>query len=218
MTGQRDVLGLYRDSPLVTRAHVRVRWATCPFPAVAAGVPEAGRILEVGCGHGLLSLHLALTSGAREVHGIDVDDRKLDAARAAATRGGVGATFAPADGARLPDGPWDAIVIVDVMYLLEGPAQRALLASCAAALAPGGALVVKEMAPVPRWKAAWNVAQETAAVKLLGITAGDRLTFLPPAELAAAMAGAGLDVRERPLHRGYPHPHHLLVGRRPPRP
>jgi 2-polyprenyl-3-methyl-5-hydroxy-6-metoxy-1,4-benzoquinol methylase len=218
VNGSRRVLALYRDSPLATRAHVRLRWSTCPFPAVAAAVPGAGRILEVGCGHGLLSLHLALTSGAREVHGIDVDEAKLDAARAAATRGDLAATFAPADGGRLPGGPWEGIAIVDVLYLLDGPAQRELLASCAGALAPGGTLVVKEMAPEPRWKAAWNGAQETLAVKLLGITAGDELTFLTPAELAAARAGAGLDVRERPLHRGYPHPHHLLVGRRTPAP
>lgn len=211
----RRAPSLYQDSPLSTRAHVRIRWATCPFLAVAAEVPHAGRILEVGCGHGLLSLHLALTSSARTVHGIDVDDDKLDAARAAATRGDVNATFAPTVGGELPEGPWDGIAIVDVLYLLDADSQRALLASCAERLAPGGALVVKEMAPVPRRKAAWNRAQETAAVKLLGITEGNALTFLPPVELAEAMGGAGLDVRERPLHRHYPHPHHLLVGRRP---
>lgn len=211
----RSPLSLYADSPLLTRVHVRVRWATCPFPAVAAEVPEEGRILEVGCGHGLLSVYLALTSPGRHVLGIDVDEDKLDAARAADTRGDLDCTFEVAEGDRIPDGPWDGIAIVDVLYLLPADAQRALLATCAAGLAPGGRLVVKEMAPVPRWKAAWNTAQEVAAVKLLGITAGSELTFLTPAELGAAMAGAGLDVRERPLHKGYPHPHHLLVGRKP---
>jgi len=181
---------------------------------VAAEVPERGRILEVGCGHGLLSLHLALGSRHREVHGIDVDEDKLDAARAATVRGDLATTFDTASGADVPDGPWDAIAIVDVLYLLDAAAQRALLATCAGELARGGVLVVKEMAPVPRWKAAWNAAQEAAAVKVLGITEGSELTFLPPAELAAAMDGAGLGVTERPLHRHYPHPHHLLVGRR----
>lgn len=212
---RRQVLSLYEDSTLATRAHVRVRWATCPFEAVAAEVPASGRILEVGCGHGLLSLLLAVTSAARDVHGIDVDEDKLDAARAAAVRADVTASFEAVHGGELPDGPWDGIAIVDVLYLLDADAQRALLVSCAERLAPGGSLVVKEMAPVPRWKAAWNHAQEVAAVKLLGITEGSQLTFLTPAELAAAMTGAGLTVRERPLHRHYPHPHHLLVGRRP---
>ena len=30
--------------------------------------------------------------------------------------------------------------------------------------------------------------------------------------MAAAMDDGGVTVRDRPIHRGYPHPHHLLVG------
>lgn len=208
------LLSLYAGAPVAARAHVWARWATCPFRAVAAEVPVAGRVLEVGCGHGLLSLYLALTSPQREVHGVDVDDDKLRAGRTAAAAGGLDATFDRMEGDRLPDGPWDAIAIVDVLYLLTAADQIGLLGSCAAALGAGGVLVVKEMAPVPRWKAAWNRVQETAAVRVLGITEGDDLTFLAPAELASTMAAAGLTVRDRPLHRHYPHPHHLVVGRR----
>lgn len=211
----RRLLSLYRPAPAVARVHVRVRWATCPFRAVAAQVPEGGRILEVGCGHGLLSNYLALGAAARRVTGIDVDEGKLGVARAAAAEGGLDCTFEAVEGAALPDGPFEAIVIVDVLYLLAAGDQAALLRSCADRLAPGGVLVVKEMSPAPRWKARWNVVQETAAVKLLGITAGEELTLLPPAELGGAMAAGGLTVRDRPVHRGYPHPHHLLVGQRP---
>ncbi|HEV3498189.1 MAG TPA: class I SAM-dependent methyltransferase, partial [Actinomycetes bacterium] len=184
MSGAAGVLSLYRDAPLSVRAHVRVRWATCPFRAVAAELPESGSVLEVGCGHGLLSLHLALASADRKVTGIDVDRDKLDAATAAADRAGLAATFEAVEGAALPEGPWDGIAIVDVLYLLSAGDQRSLLRACAERLAPGGVLVVKEMAPVPRWKARWNVVQETASVRILGITAGERLTFLPPADLA----------------------------------
>ncbi|MGI8809968.1 MAG: class I SAM-dependent methyltransferase [Acidimicrobiales bacterium] len=211
----KRLLPLYRGAPALDRAHVGVRWVSCPFPAVAAQLPASGRILEVGCGHGLLSLYMALGSSERSITGIDVDEDKLAAARAAATGAGLDASFEVAAGAELPEGPWDGIAIVDVLYLLSAGDQRALLRSCAGALAPGGALVVKEMALVPRWKARWNTLQETASVKILGITEGEELTFLPPADLAAAMIAGGLTVRDRPVHRGYPHPHHLLVGRKP---
>ncbi len=211
----RRLLSLYSEAPLPVRAHVRIRWATCPFRAVAAELPGAGAVLEVGCGHGLLSLALALDNPELRVTGVDVDEHKLDAARAAAARADLPAGFEAVEGAALPDGPWDGIAIVDVLYLLDADDQRALLRSYAERLPPGGVLAVKEMAPVPRWKATWNLLQETASVKILGITEGEQLTFLPPAELAGAMAAGGLSVRDRPLHRGYPHPHHLLVGRKP---
>lgn len=211
----RRLQALYAGAPVTTRAHVAVRWATCPFPAIAAQIPLAGRVLEVGCGHGLLSLYLALTAPELAVHGIDVDDAKLAQAQEAATRAALACSFERVKADHLPEGPWDAIAIVDVLYLLPAADQVGLLARCAEALAPGGTLVVKEMALSPRWKAGWNSAQETAAVRILRITEGSELTFLPPAELAATMAGAGLEVHHRPLHRGYLHPHHLLVGRRP---
>ena len=192
----------------------------------------------MGCGHGLLSNYLALESADREVLGIDVDVPKIAAATEAARRGGHAARcrFEVTAPGELPDGPWDCpdggwdcpgggwdcagggwdcIAIVDVLYLLPADVQRDLLRSCADRLAPGGALVVKEMAPAPRWKAAWNRGQETLAVRLLGITEGDGgFTFVPPDELAAWMAEDGLVAEHRPLHRGYPHPHHLVVGRK----
>ncbi len=212
----RAVLALYRDAPLAVRAHVRVRWATCPLQAVAAAIPAAGRVLEVGCGHGLLANYLALephTGGTapRQVHGIDIDGPKIEAAR----RAGVasGASFSDTEPGLLPDGPWDAVAIVDVLYLLAEAEQRNLLRAGAATLAPGGVLVVKEMSPAPRWKATWNKVQETVAVRLLGITeGGGGFTFLPPEVLAAWMAADGLSVHHRGLHKGYPHPHHLVVG------
>jgi len=210
---RRRVVGLYRGAPLTARAHVTLRWATCPFPAVAAQLPRTGRILEVGCGHGLLSLYLALTSADRQVVGIDVDEDKLAVARAAAA--GLPVSFGVVTGAELPAGPWAGIAIVDVLYLLAADDQRSLLRACAKLLSPGGVLAVKEMALMPRWKATWNRLQETTSVKVLGITEGEELTFLAPADMAAAMAEGGMTVRDRPIHRGYPHPHHLLVGTKP---
>jgi 2-polyprenyl-3-methyl-5-hydroxy-6-metoxy-1,4-benzoquinol methylase len=212
-------LARYAEEPLGTRLHTRVRWRSCPFEAVAEAVPTTGRILEIGCGHGLFSTYLALSEpGGRTVVGTDVDGDKIQAARRAAERI-PNLRFAPAEPGELPEGTWDAICIVDVLYLIDRDGERGLLHAAAERLDPGGVLVVKEMATEPAWKFRWMAAQERLSVQVLRITTGHDLTFVPPDELAAWMEEAGLvDVAHRRLDRGHLHPHHLVTARKPPVP
>jgi 2-polyprenyl-3-methyl-5-hydroxy-6-metoxy-1,4-benzoquinol methylase len=208
----REALALYDGAPLAARVHVRIRWATCPLPAVAALVPRRGRILDVGCGHGLFSAYLALDSADRDVHGVDIDAAKIDVARGAARRSNDVFTADAAPSGQLPVGPWNAITIVDVLYLLDANAQRELLTTCRSLLAPDGVLVVKEMGSTPRWKARWTLLQETMSVRVLRITEGVSLTFVPPETIGSWLRDLGLEVRSERLDRGRLHPHHVLIG------
>lgn len=181
-------------------------------------MPRQGRVLEVGCGHGLLSLFLALSGPARHVHGVDLDHDKVGAALVAAGRlapEDAEVSFSTVDQGWVPAEPADAIVIADVLYLLTPDDQRRLLVGCAACLGPEGVLVIKEVAPDPRWKFRWNQVQETLSTRVLGITAGGvGLHFVPPATMARWLGEEGFAVESRPVDRGYPWPHHLLVARR----
>jgi 2-polyprenyl-3-methyl-5-hydroxy-6-metoxy-1,4-benzoquinol methylase len=213
----RVALRAYRAAPLGDRVHVVVRWLTCPFPLIVDALPTEGRVLEVGCGHGLFSAYLALRQTRLQVHGVDIDEEKIAVAAGSALTAGRRLDFAVAISGSVPAGPWDAVVLVDVLYLLDEAAQRALLESCAAVLAPGGVLVVKDMATTPRWKARWNATQEALSVRVLKITAGSpEFGFVDPDERARWLVAAGLrNVRARRLDRGRVHPHHLLVGEAP---
>ncbi len=181
-------------------------------------MPRQGQILEVGCGHGLLSLFLALSSADRQVHGVDLDHAKVDAALEAAGRLGpdeARVSFSTVAQGWLPTELVEAIVIADVLYLLTPDDQFRLLVACAACLGPEGILVVKEVAPEPRWKFRWNQVQETLSTRVLGITAGGGgLHFVPPATMAGWLRDEHLAVESRAVDRGYPWPHHLLVARR----
>jgi 2-polyprenyl-3-methyl-5-hydroxy-6-metoxy-1,4-benzoquinol methylase len=210
----RRLLAHYEDPR--TRWPLTVRWATAPLPAVAAQVPRTGRILDVGCGLGLLDLHLADESPARVVHGVDVDGRKTTAAADAAAAVGLGGrvTFATVGPGWEPCGTWDAVVVVDMLYLLGRPAGHALVRALAGAVEPGGRLVVKEMATRPRWKHAWNLTQERLA-RAGRLTVGSSIDPLEPQELVPDLERLGFRTRLVDLSRGYVHPHQLLVADRP---
>lgn len=218
----RLALDAYADAgvPRGDRLHVAVRWWTCPFPAVERVVPLHGDVLEIGCGHGLLSLYLAACSPHRRVLGVDIDVDKIALASRAAdalrARDDVRVQVEcrVADGA-VPDGPWDAIVIADVLYLLPVELRHRLLDEAADRLAPGGVLVVKETDRHPRWKGSLTIAQELVSTQVLRITEGETVEFEPPAAFAARLRARGLEVEGHRVDRGYPHPHHLLLARRP---
>ncbi|MBB2922905.1 class I SAM-dependent methyltransferase [Cellulomonas cellasea] len=209
----RAALALYRAAPAGVRAHVGIRWWTAPFPAVAAALPPTGRIVEIGCGHGLFSAYAALSAPGREVLGTDIDVDKVAHARTAAART-ERLEFAEGVSGTVPPGPWDAAVFVDVLYLLPASEQKRLLTAAVAALAPGGRVVIKEMGSEPAWKVRWNTVQETLSVKVLRITEGSSFDFVPPATTAGWLTDLGLTVEARRLDRGRAHPHHLLVGHR----
>jgi 2-polyprenyl-3-methyl-5-hydroxy-6-metoxy-1,4-benzoquinol methylase len=211
----RQARALYADESLLNRLHVLGRWRSCPFPALESRVPRAGDVLDIGCGFGLFSTYLALSSSERRVHGVDIDERKITLARRAAarldaTRGTVAFEVAGPD---LPDGPFDAITIVDVLYLLGPEAGGDLLDRAAKRLAPGGVLLAKEIDRHPAWKYRLSRAQEVAATRVFRFTAGDEISFAPPEVYADRLRAAGLEVTCVPLDRGSLHPHHLIEAR-----
>jgi ubiquinone/menaquinone biosynthesis C-methylase UbiE len=147
------------------------------------------------------------------VVGYDVDGSRIALARRLAGEAGLAnLRFEVADAETTPLDGAAAIACVDVMYLLSQSAQERLVARSARALPRGGRLLVKEMAARPRWKAAWNLAQETIAVKLVGLTAGDRFCFRDGDGYVALMRAHGLAPQIERLDAGYLHPHVLVRG------
>jgi 2-polyprenyl-3-methyl-5-hydroxy-6-metoxy-1,4-benzoquinol methylase len=207
---------LFDTAPRADRFHVRARWWSCPFPAIERHVPVAGRVLEVGSGHGLLSLYLALSCPTRSVVGVDIDLHKVilaDGARARLEPGEAEVEFHAVEPGVLPAGPFDAIVINDVLYLMPEAMRRAVLDGCIERLAPDGVLLVKELDVAPRWKYEVGRVQEIVATRLLEFTQGEEMEIAPMADFAAQLRDAGLDVTTHRIDRGYPHPHQLVIGR-----
>lgn len=127
------------------RHSLGLRWRLTPFERIGSHVPPRGAVLDLACGHGLLSLHLADAAPDRRVLGVDHDAGRVECARQAG-RALRNVEFHVGDAFEAPPmGPWDAIVIVDALHYLEAAAQLPFLETCRKALAPGGVLVIREI-------------------------------------------------------------------------
>jgi SAM-dependent methyltransferase len=151
------------------------------------------RLLDAGCGDGLVALTLARRHPDWTVLGVDLRERLLDGARArAAARGLTNVRFARADlTVGVPEGGFDAVLAVEC--LTEIPDDDVALRTLADAIAPGGLLVAQ-------------VAERSWRPVLRGSDATWRDEVrhgYDAAELAAKLRRVDLDVLEvRPTYRG----------------
>ncbi|HEX6782275.1 MAG TPA: methyltransferase domain-containing protein [Solirubrobacterales bacterium] len=150
------------------------------------------RVLDAGCGDGLLSLAMAKAHPAWSILGVDLRTDLLEGARKRATGRGLGNVEFVAGNLEepLPEGDVQAVLAVEC--LSEIPDDRSALRMMAEALAPGGLLVAQ--VPERDWRPVLPGSPGTWREQVRqGYTA---------AELEAALRGAGLaDVAVRPTYR-----------------
>ena len=200
--------------PLRDRLHVALRLALCPFGRLSGLVPPSGLIVDLGCGHGHFCLALAQAAPERRVVGVDPAMHKLSIAMAVA-ESLPNARFVGGSALSNPvAGPCQAVLLIDVLYLLSRAQQERVLRDCFDRLAPGGTLLIKTMDARPRWKAALNRVEEWLAVRVLRITLheGNVFAFRSLSEWAALGERIGFETRIVRLDRGYYHPHGAIVA------
>ncbi len=125
----------------------RYRYQALKYEQIMALLPARRfrQVLDLGCGLGLLSQHLARRSDA--VLGLDVAAAAVGHARRRAA-GIANLTFEQADILDLPgdlDGRFDLVVVADTLYYLSPLSDevlKTLSARLARLLAPGGMLVL----------------------------------------------------------------------------
>jgi cyclopropane fatty-acyl-phospholipid synthase-like methyltransferase len=209
-----QALALYRNQPLGVRLHTFLRAWSAPLDAVVAALPREGSLLEVGCGHGLVANEAALRSPQTRVLGIDLSETKIASAQASVgERKNVEFRCAPLES--ITETGFDAVALIDVLYLVPEASWAAFLRTCLEKLRPGGIFVLKEIGMEPRWKFERLKLQEFMSTKVIRITRGDTMHFESGEALRSRLLATGFeDVSLQALDSGYASPHLLLTARR----
>jgi len=166
-----------------------------------------GRVCDVGCGRGQLGVALLEAGVASSVRGVDWDEEKLAAARAASK--GLDVVLDAGDVREWAIPACDTVTLVDVLHYLPEAAQDELLER--AASAAKRCVIVRELDPDRGWRSAITRAQETITTTL-GYNTGERLVFRSIAGMAAVLERNGFRCVVEPAWGKTPFANVLLVA------
>ncbi|MDP3735901.1 MAG: bifunctional 2-polyprenyl-6-hydroxyphenol methylase/3-demethylubiquinol 3-O-methyltransferase UbiG [Hyphomonadaceae bacterium] len=155
---------------------------------------EGLRLLDAGCGGGLVTEPMARL-GAHAV-GIDAGDSNIKAAMVHADQGHVDVDYRVGTIEGLiaaGEKPFDVVLALEVVEHVSDAAT--FLADCAKLLAPGGLMIVATLNRTAKAFALAIVGAEHV-LRWLPVGTHEWSKFVTPEEAKAALAGAGLDVRD----------------------
>jgi uncharacterized protein (DUF2062 family)/2-polyprenyl-3-methyl-5-hydroxy-6-metoxy-1,4-benzoquinol methylase len=187
---------------------------------IAGGEPNAfGAVLDLGTGRGQLALLLLELGLATSVHGLDWDAQKIADAQRAAHAGSGGtvrpeALFVQSDVRTVRLEPADTVLLIDLLHYFTVEEQGALLDEAAAAVRPGGRLLVREADTKRRWRSFATLVEERLFT-LIRFNRGERICFRPVAEIAARLESRGMRCSTRPAWGRTPFSNMLVVARKP---
>jgi 2-polyprenyl-3-methyl-5-hydroxy-6-metoxy-1,4-benzoquinol methylase len=171
------------------------------------------RILDIGCGLGLLAQWLRKSGIQAPISGFDYDPRKIASAKTMA-KDLAGVHFSSGDArTELPE-HHGHVVILDILQFFTLTEQGHLLAAAAQRVAPGAKLIIRNGLQGDSWRYRVTVACDWIAKLSFWMKAAP-VVYPSAVQLRSALEAQGLVVTITPLWGRTPFYNHLIVASRP---
>jgi 2-polyprenyl-3-methyl-5-hydroxy-6-metoxy-1,4-benzoquinol methylase len=121
------------------------------FDTIIDNLPNNGRVVDIGCGYGLLANIISLAKPELMIVGIDTDRKRIDIANQS-IQGRKNIKFTDADAREFKFQDGDVVMFVDSLHHIPKDDHSALLKSVANMIGANGRLLISDIEKKPRWK------------------------------------------------------------------
>lgn len=201
-------LKLYKNNDFF-EVFTYIRAWDAPFEILEKRLPRRGLIYDLGCGDGLFSNFLALSSPQRKIVGLELDKNRVKEAG----KGIRNANFRKADITKVKLKKADAVVLVHVLHHLRSyKEQERMLAGIRKILKSDGKLIVVEIAERPFAKYIFTWLTDAITVPILFENKFFSMDFYyrKAIEWETLLNKTGFEVSTEPIHKGKPFSHVLF--------
>ena len=139
---RRRVAEVFKTSSLRIFAWLKMFFIL--YEQVSLFVPKKGRVLDLGCGYGFLSIFLALDSAERQVLGIDPSQQRIKAIGLSVLALPENVVFKNAEIETLKSAQFDCVIMEQALHHIPKSQQQDVLHSIHKLLRDGGNFILRE--------------------------------------------------------------------------
>ncbi len=198
------IIHFYRNLGIFTQIFIIVRYLTCPWHKIINKIPSNTKILDFGCGHGLLGCLLLFYDPSIDYYGFDHDRSKISEK--------INLNLKYSDMINNFNGiDFDFIVIVDVLYVVP-TVEWSHIFDFKLLLSNNGKILIKETVNSPKLKYYFCWFQEYLSINIFSFTDGESPNIKSVNDHKVIFKNNNLIINEHySIDKGYLWPSHLFL-------
>lgn len=165
---EKDIIG--RCPTFGLKLYTCLRLFILPIKKIDETVPKSGKITDYGCGFGVVSCYLALSSKKRKIKGIEFNAERIKKAEIIGKKI-TNAKFMVGDASKTGISKSDIHLLIDVIHHIPYEGQIELLNNITESLRKNDLIIIKEIDKKPLIKYLWNYLHDKI------MTLNDKLYF-----------------------------------------
>jgi len=207
---RKELYSLYKFSWLES-VFLFLRSFVLDYIDITRHLPAKAKILDVGCGYGILANYLALSEPVSDVLGIDIDPLRIQKAQES-IKGRTNIHFSCSNFMEIDLSGFNVILMIDVMHYFDFEFQDQVIKTIAQQLRPGAKFIFRTPDTKPLWRYYWNFAHESIMVgSSITKTTSSSIFFRASTALATILQSQGFELQIYPNRSIFPYSDTLFV-------